>query len=170
VQNLIEKFIAGVETVNSITGKACSYSILLMMLLVVYEVFTRRILNAPTVWTYEAITMAFGFHFMMVMAYTLMHKSIVSVDLLYNKLGVKNKARLDLLTYAVFFLPFVGGVFFYSLAFAADSWMRLERSWSVFAPPVYPFKAVIPAAFGLLLLQGLAEFLKRILILKGETS
>ncbi|MDR2935208.1 MAG: TRAP transporter small permease subunit [Candidatus Adiutrix sp.] len=164
----MKKFIAGVEALNDIVGKVCSYSILVMMLLVVYEIFTRRVLNTPTVWTFEAITMAYGFHFMMVIAYTLLHKSIVNVDLLYNRLNVKNRARLDLITYLVFFFPFVGGAFIYSLPYAADSWMTLEKSWSVFAPPLYPFKTVIPVAFGLLLLQGLAEFLKRILVLKGD--
>lgn len=166
----MKKFIAGVEALNNFVGKLCGYSILLMMLLVVYEVFTRRVLNAPTVWTFETITMTYGFHFMMVMAYTLLHKSIVSVDLLHNKLSLKNRARLDLITYAVFFFPFVGGVFLYGLPYAADSWKSLETSWSVFAPPIYPFKTVISVAFGFLLLQGMAEFFKRILILKGEPT
>ena len=166
----MKSVIARIEALNDLIGRICSYSILLMMFLVVYEVFTRRVFNAPTVWTFEAITMTYGFHFMMVMPFTLLHKGIVNVDLLYNKLSPKGRALLDVVTYAVFFFPFVGGIFFYAIPYAIDSWKTLEVSWSVFAPPIYPFKTVIPVAFGLLTLQGIAELLKRILILKGESE
>ena len=167
----MKKLIALLEGLNDIVGKVCSYSILIMMFLVVYEVVTRRVFNSPTVWTFEAITMAYGFHFMMVMPFTLLHKGIVNVDLLYNKLNIRNRALLDVVTYAFFFFPFVGGIFVYAIPYAIDSWASLETSWSVFAPPIYPFKTVIAVAFGLLLLQGIAELLKRILILtEGETA
>ncbi|GHV54351.1 hypothetical protein FACS1894206_06950 [Deltaproteobacteria bacterium] len=166
----MKKLIARIESLNNIIGRICSYSILIMMLLVVYEVFTRRVLNSPTVWTFEAITMIFGFHFMMVMPFTLLNKGIVNVDLFYNKLNIKNRALLDVLTYALLFFPFVGGIFLFAVPYAIDSWQTLETSWSVFAPPIYPFKTVIPVAFGLLLLQGIAELFKRILILKGESA
>ena len=42
-----------------------------------------------------------------------------------------------------------------------------EETWSVFSPPVYPIKTVILITFVLLLLQGIAEVIKRIFILKG---
>jgi TRAP-type mannitol/chloroaromatic compound transport system permease small subunit len=166
----MKSVIAKIEILNDLVGRICSYSILIMMFLVVYEVFTRRVFNSPTVWTFEAITMAYGFHFMMVIPFTLLHKGIVNVDLLYNRLSPKGKALLDVITYALFFFPFVGGIFFFAIPYAVDSWKTLEVSWSVFAPPIYPFKTVIPVAFGLLLLQGIAELLKRILILKGESE
>lgn len=157
-----------IDTINDIVGKICSYSILIMMFLVVYEVFTRRVLNSPTVWTFESITQAYGFHFMMVIPYTLLHKGIVNVDLLYAKFSKKNQAILDLVTYAVFFFPFVIGVLYKGIPYAITSWQQLETSWSVFAPPIYPFKTVIAVAFALLLLQGVSEVLKRILIIKGD--
>lgn len=153
---------------NDIVGKICAYSILVMMLLVVYEVFTRRVLNQPTVWTFESITQVYGFHFMMVIPYTLLHKGIVNVDLLYGAFSKRNQAILDLATYALFFFPFILGVLFKGVPYAVTSWQQLETSWSVFAPPIYPFKTVIPVAFGLLFLQGVSEVLKRVLILMGE--
>ncbi|MCL2001158.1 MAG: TRAP transporter small permease subunit [Planctomycetes bacterium] len=164
----MRKIIRWIDGLNDVIGKICSYSILIMMLLVVYEVITRRLFNRPTVWTFESITMAYGFHFMMVIPYTLLHKGIVNVDLLYNALSRRNQAILDLATYAAFFFPFVGGVMFVAIPYAIESWLQKETSWSVFAPPIYPFKTVIPVAFALLLLQGVSETLKRILILKGE--
>lgn len=164
----MRKLIQIIDTLNDIVGKICSYSILAMMFLVVYEVFTRRVLNSPTVWTFESITQAYGFHFMMVIPYTLLHKGIVNVDLLYAAFSKRSQAILDIVTYAVFFFPFVFGVLYKGIPYAVTSWQQNETSWSVFAPPIYPFKTVIPVAFALLLLQGVSEVLKRVLILKGE--
>ncbi len=164
----MRKIIQYIDRLNDIVGKVCAYSILAMMFLVVYEVVTRRVFNAPTVWSFEMITMFFGFHFMMVIPYTLLHKGIVNVDLLYATLTKRNQAILDLVTYAIFFFPFVGGILFKAIPYAAESWAQNETSWSVFAPPIYPFKTVIPVAFAFLLLQGISEVLKRVLILMGK--
>ncbi len=43
--------------------------------------------------------------------------------------------------------------------------MLLEKSWSDFAPPLYPIKTVIPVTAFLLLIQGFAWFYRNIQIL-----
>jgi TRAP-type mannitol/chloroaromatic compound transport system permease small subunit len=161
-----------IKTINSITnwvGKISSWSVIIMMLLVVFEVISRRLFNAPTMWNMEITTMIFGFHFMMVAAYALLHQSLVSVDILYEKFSIKKQAILDLITYSVLFLPFVIGTLIGSSRFAYVSWMQQEVSWTAFAPPVYPIKTIIPIAIFFLLLQGISEMLKRIVTLvEGE--
>jgi len=164
----MRKFIQWVDRINDFVGRMASWLILLMMVFVVYEVFTRRILGKPTVWTFESITMTYGAHFMFASVFTLVHGKIASVDLLYNKLSRKKKALLDIFTYSLFFFPFIVGVLYFSVPYALDSWKIGERSWSVFAPPLYYSKTVIPVVFFLLFLQGCAEIMKRILILKEE--
>jgi TRAP-type mannitol/chloroaromatic compound transport system permease small subunit len=154
-----------IDVTNDWVGKVSAWSIIVMMLLVVYEVISRRVFNSPTIWTFEVTTMVFGFHFMMVSAYGLLHKVLVSVDIIYERFSVKKQAILDLITYTIFFMPFVVGVLYGSSKFAYISWLQKEVSWTAFAPPVYPFKAIIPIAFFFLLLQGISEVLKRIVIL-----
>lgn len=136
-----------------------------MMLLVVFEVVSRRIFNQPTIWTFEITTMVFGFHFMMVAGYGLLNKSLVAVDVLYERLSLKTQAILDLITYTVFFLPFVIGVLYGGYRFASISFIQKEVSWSAFAPPVYPIKMIIPIAMFFLLVQGISEILKRIIVI-----
>lgn len=165
--NALKRIAKVIDQTNEWVGKIASWSIIVMMLLVVFEVVSRRIFNSPTIWTFEITTMVFAFHFMMVAAYGLLHKVMVSVDLLYEKFSKKKQAVIDLITYLLFFMPFVVGVFVGSSKFAYISWLQKEVSWTAFAPPVYPFKAIIPVAFFFLLLQGISEILKRIAIL-GE--
>lgn len=160
-----------IDSISDWVGRIGSWSVIVLMLLVVFEVISRRLFNSPTIWTFETITMIFGFHFMIVAAYALLHKSIVSVDLLYQRLSPKKQAILDLITYAVFFFPFVLGLFYIGIVYAATSWASREVSSSLFAPPLYPIKTVIPVVFALLALQGISEVLKRIITLvTGEKA
>jgi len=149
-------------------GKIASWSVILLMLLVVFEVVMRRVFSSPTIWTFESITMVFGFHFMFVAGYALLHKSLVSVDILYERFSKKTKAVLDLVTYVIFFFPFVISLLYLGYQFAADSWVTKEISSSLWGPPLYPFKTIIPIAMSILALQGISEVFKRILILVTE--
>ena len=50
------------------------------------------------------------------------------------------------------------------VSFAAESWAVLEYSnKSMWQPPLYPIKTVIPVAVGLVLLQNIAELLRSVL-------
>ena len=168
--SVVHKVIKGIDALNSWIGRIGSWSIIVLTLLIVFEVISRRVFNSPTIWTYEVITMVFGFHFMIVAAYALLHKSLVSVDLLYNRLSQKKQAIMDLITYFILFFPFIIFIFYISVGNAVYSWGMRETSSSLFGAPVYLTKTIVPIAFCLLMLQGISEVLKRIVILvKGES-
>lgn len=163
--NKMKRTIKFLDQINNFIGKMASWSIIVIMLLILFEVFSRRIFNQPTIWTLEIITMIFGFHFMMIAGYGLLTKSLVSVDVIYERFSKRVKAIIDIVTYSFLFLPFVLGVLYGGYRFAASSWVQKEVSWTAFAPPVYPIKTVIPVAMFFLLLQGISEIMKRIVIL-----
>lgn len=167
---LIKKITEVFDCINSFIGRLVSWSIFLIVILIMFEVISRRFFNSPTIWTVEIVTMIFGFYFMMIAGYGLLTNSLVSVDVIYDKLSEKTKAIVDLVTYTVLFLPFVIGVLYGGSFFAITSWAQKEVSWSAFAPPVYPIKTVIPIAMFLLLLQGISEIMKRIIILIEEVK
>jgi TRAP-type mannitol/chloroaromatic compound transport system permease small subunit len=151
---LIEKFIAFI-------GKAAAWAIIPLMLIMVFEVVTRRMLNHPTVWTFETSTQLYGFHFMMLGAYTLQVGRHISVDIIVERFSKRTRAILDILLYLVFFFPFMIVLLVESTAFARESWKIFETSFSVFAPPIYPIKTVIPITALLLLLQGICLFYRK---------
>ena len=75
---------------------------------------------------------------------------------------------LDIVTYILFFFPFLFVILYEGIKYAANSWAMRETSWSVFAPPLYPIKTVIPVMAFLLLIQGVAVFLRQLHIaIKG---
>lgn len=167
--SVAKAFVRIVDKINEWIGRTIGYSALILMLFVVYEVISRRFFNKPTLWAFESILMIFGFHLMLVSGYGLLKGSIVSVDILSSRYQEKTQKILQVVTYLVFFFPFVTLTFISSIKFASVAWITKECSWSVWAPPLYPIKTVIPVAFFLILIQGISEFVKAVyFLIKGE--
>lgn len=158
-----------IDSISEWTGRIFSCVILVLMALVVLEVIMRRILSRPTIWNFEVTIQLYAFFFMIVAAYALLHKSHVAVDILYQRFSRRTQSILDVITYLVFFFPFISILLYKGIEYAASSWAVKEKSWSVFAPPLYPIKTLIPVMAFLLLLQGLAIFVRRLhLAITGE--
>ena len=162
------KGVLALEGAIAAIGKVLSWAIIPLMLIMVFEVVTRHILNHPTVWTFETSTQLFGMHFMLLAAYTLLLGRHISVDIVVSRFSPRTRAVLDILLYLIFFFPFMIVLLIEGIAFAAESWKVLETSSTVFAPPVYPIKTVIPLTALMVLLQGICIFYKKIhFLLRG---
>lgn len=158
-----------IDNVSEWTGRIFSWIIVVLTILVVLEVIMRRLLNSPTIWNFEVTIQLYAFFFMIVAGYALLHKSHVAVDIIYAKFSKRTQAALDVLTYLLFFFPFLGIVLYEGIKYAANSWSMHEKSWSVFGPPLYYVKTVIPVMAALVLLQGLAIFIRQLhVMIKGE--
>lgn len=149
------------------TGIVCSYLMIPLTLLVVYEVVT-RLFDRPTVWTFEMSNFFYGAHFMLVAAYGLLYKSHVTVDLFSGRLSKKTQAVLSLICYLFMYFPFIAVWLYFGVSYAVNSWQMWEKSWSIWGPPLYPIKTVIPIAAAMLLLQGISEVIKTIDVLVRE--
>ncbi len=166
----IEKFLHTIDGVSTWVGKAASWLIVGLMLLVCAEVFKRYLLNAPTAWIFDVSSMFYGTLFMLCGAYTLAQNGHVRGDFLYSSFKPRTQAMLDLALYILFFIPGILALCYAGYSYAGDSWRIAEHS-SVTAdgPPVYPFKTIIPIAGAFVMLQGLAEIVRCVVCLKtGE--
>ncbi|MDI6755946.1 MAG: TRAP transporter small permease subunit [Thermodesulfobacteriota bacterium] len=146
------------------------WALVVVVGIIIYEVFTRRVFRSPHVWTYEIITFFYGFHFMILAAYTLLHKGHVAIDIIYLRFSPKTQAVLDLCTYLFFFFPFVIILLYVGFDNAVASWATREKTLTARLPLVLPgMKTVTPIAALLLLLQGFSIFYRRLFFLiKGK--
>ena len=161
------RVIGTVDQVSYWSGKAAAWLIVALTFVVAIEVFKRYILNAPTAWMFDATTMIYGTLFMMCGAYTLAQNGHVRGDFLYGSMKPRTQASLDLALYIIFFLPGIAALVYAGWDFAHASWVIGEHvSDTADGPPVYHFKAVIPIAGTLVLLQGLAEIVRCVVCLK----
>jgi TRAP-type mannitol/chloroaromatic compound transport system permease small subunit len=158
-----------IDGISDWTGRLFAWLVIPLTVLIVYEVFTRRVLGAPTIWTFELSNFLYGAHFMLVAGYGLLHKSHVCIDLFVMRGSKRTAQILDLICYFVLFFPFIIMILYHGIDFAKDSWATLETSWSTWAPPLSPIKTVIPVTAFLLLIQGISEVIKKVIFLKtGE--
>jgi TRAP-type mannitol/chloroaromatic compound transport system permease small subunit len=166
----VQRFLLFADRVSTLAGKAFAWIILLLTAAVCVEVFKRYILNAPTAWIFSADYMMYGTMFMMTGAYTLAQNGHVRGDFLYGSMRPRTQAWLDLVLYVAFFLPGITALVYAGWTFAHASWIIHEHvSDTANGPAVYPFKAVIPIAGALVLLQGIAEIIRCIVCIKtGE--
>lgn len=165
----LRKVLNFIDTITKFTGKIFSWTVVVITLLVVLEIILRRFFNRPTIWNFEVVIQLYALHFMMLASYTLLHRSHVAVDIIYEKLNPKLKALLGITCYLIFFFPFLSIVLYEGIKYAANSWVILERSQTVFAPPLYPIKSIIPIMAALLLIQGLAIFIRLLhMLIKGD--
>jgi len=116
----------------------------------------------------EAQWYLFGALFLLGAAYGLRHNVHVRVDVLHSRWSERTRAWIELLGTLLFLLPFCLIVLWLSLDWVAMSWKIKETSPNPGGLLRYPIKVVIPAAFTLLALQGVAQAIKAVAVLRGH--
>ena len=160
----LNKILKGFDWISEWSGRIFVWLVIPLTIVVVFEVISRRIFNAPHIWATEVTNYIYGPHFMLVAAYTLLYKAHVSIDIIYGRFSPRTRGILDIFTYLVFFFPFCIIVFTQGIVFAQTSWSIGETSDSAALRVVPLIKTAIPVTFALLLLQGLANFIRSIML------
>ena len=155
-----------IDAISAWSGRVVAWLILPLIGAMTYEVVVRYVAT-PTQWAYDTSYMLYGAMFMLGAAYTLYRGAHIRTDFLYQKWSVKTQATVDAVCYLFLFFPGIAVFLWLGGEFAWNSWLQNERTvGSSWMPVIYPLKAVIPAAAALLLLQGVAEFLKCVYALR----
>lgn len=161
----MRSFLAVIDGVNEAVGRLFSWLVIAVMLIAVYDVIMRQVFGVATLWVFDLSKNLYALHFLILGGFALLHSEHVSVDLIYAELSPRMKALFDVVSYLVFFTPFMIVLIYYSYEFAARSWANSETTWGVIAMPVYPIKIALVVASVLLALQGLATFIRRLAVL-----
>lgn len=130
---------------------------------VTFEVVSRYVFHAPTTWAYDVTYMLYGTIFMLGAAYALHKGAHVRTDFFWEKFSTRTKGVIDSISYIVFFFPALAILGYIGLHEAVYAFNIGEESdQSPWRPILWPFKAVIPLACLLLLIQGISELIKSI--------
>jgi len=163
----MQKLLLGMDRLSTAVGKAFAWLIVALTVLITWEVLSRKLFASSHPWAFDAQIMMYGVMFMMAGAYTLAKNGHVRGDVLYGFFPPRLQAAIDLVLYVVFFLPGAAAMVYAGYTYAAESWAIREHSTiTVDGPPLYPFKAFIPLAGGLILLQGMVEIVRCIVCLR----
>ena len=166
----MEKIQPIIDILSEWSGKIFAWCVLLLTLIVCFDVIMRYLMNNQTQWGFDVAYILYGTMFMMAGAYTLSRGGHVRADMVYRTLSAKTQAWFDLVLYFLFFLPGIVALVYAGLKYAGNSIANLEvSSVTSSGVPIYPFKAVIPIAGLLLLLQGLSEINRCLVCIKTGT-
>ena len=158
------------DAISEWCGKIFSWFIITIIALSLYEVFTRRLLGRPTIWTHEIIGYCFCAAVLLTIGYTLKHRAHANVDILYDYLSPRTQAIFDLIAYTVFIGIFTVFLLYQGTKFAATSWAMMERTPSAFNFYIFPAKTLIPVGIFLLAIQMISDVIRRIVfLLKGKS-
>ncbi len=163
----MQRVLLAVDRLSSAVGKAFAWLIVALTGLITWEVLSRKIVGVSHPWAFDAQIMMYGVLFMMAGAYTLAKNGHVRGDVLYGFFPARVQATIDLVLYVFFFLPGAAAMVYAGYTYAAESFAIREHSTiTVDGPPLYPFKAFIPLAGALILLQGVVEIVRCVVCLR----
>ena len=155
-----------IDNLNEKIGLYASFLVLPLIIVIVFEVFMRYGLNAPTSWAFELTVFLYGLHYSFAMAYAHKHNTHVAIDVFESRLSEKSRLVLRIITNAVLFLPTIGMLTVYMCIMAANSWQQWEHASSSWSPAIYPYKTLMALGFILFFLQGIAKLIQDIRSLK----
>ena len=162
----IGRLLRVIDSISEWSGKTVSWLVLVLTVMLGYEIVMRYVFNAPTKWAFDLSYMVGGSYFMLGEAYTLLKKRHVRIDIFYVRFSPRKQALVDVIFYVLFFFPLWGGLLYALIPYVYLSWAIGERSMQGYWMPIlYPFKTVMPVAVSLFLLQGVADFLRSVLLL-----
>lgn len=157
------RIVRAIDKFTDFTGTLVAWLNVLLVLVVSYEVIARYAFGAPTIWSFDLTYMLYSTIFMLGSAYALHKGAHVRTDFFFEKWSIRTQGTIDSIAYVVFFFPalmiflVVSG---HEALYAFDIGETSEQTpWR---PILWPFKAVVPLACLLLLIQGVSETIKSV--------
>jgi TRAP-type mannitol/chloroaromatic compound transport system permease small subunit len=150
-----------IDGFSDMTGRVFALVQIYLVAIICYEVVSRYFFGSPTIWVFEGSTMANGASFMLACGYALYKGAHVRTDIFWEKYSERTKGYVDMVSYLVLFFPTMLFLFWVGLEGAMHSFSTGERSQeSIWRAIMWPFRASVPLAALLFMIQGVSEVLK----------
>src|SRR5512144_1258688 len=101
----MQKVLLGIDKISTWVGQAFAWFIVGLTAMMTWEILSRRFLDRPHAWTFDAQLQFYGIMFMTAGAYTLAKSGHVRGDVLYGFFSPRVQATIDLILYLFFFVP-----------------------------------------------------------------
>lgn len=156
-----------VRRLSHLTGLLSVVGLILATLVTCHGVFTRYVLRGPTVWQTEATIYLLMFVTFVGAAYGLRHNSHVGVDLVVERLPLRGKLVLRIITASVATLV-LGVILWTSFLSWHEAYLFDHRSATAWRFPLWIAYAILPVGMLCVILQMLAMIFEAVLGLRGK--
>lgn len=157
-----------IDEANRHIGKIAIWMVLVSCVVSAGNALSRYGLNMSSNAWLEIQWPMFAAMFMLGASYTLAKNEHVRVDIFYAHVSTRTQIWIDLIGGLLFLLPAAVILAWLSWPVFYKVWVSNEMSGNAGGLVLWPVKIFLPLGFGLLVLQGLSEIIKRIAMLTGD--
>ncbi len=165
--NALLKFSRAVDWLNTQIDKHVIWLILASTVISAVNAIVRKAFNVGSNAFLEIQWYLFAGSFLIAAAYTLLNGEHVKIDVVYSHFSKRNQTKIDIFGFLFFLTPVCSAMLWYGIPFFLKGYQSGEISTNAGGLIRWPVYALIPIGFGLLLLQGWSELIKRIAFLQG---
>ena len=156
-----------IDALTELAGRTIRWLILAAVLVSAGNALMRYALNWSSNAWLEIQWYLYAAVFLLCAGYALKHNQHVRVDVIAARLSRRAQARIEIFGTLFFLLPMAVAIAWLSWPVFRDSWSSGEMSANANGLPLWPARALVPAGFALLALQGVSELIKRVGFLAG---
>jgi TRAP-type mannitol/chloroaromatic compound transport system permease small subunit len=156
-----------IDALNRFVGRAAAWLVLAAVLVSAGNATARYALDMSSNAWLEIQWYLFSAVFLLCAGYTLLKNAHVRIDVLSSRWTLRTRAWMDIAGTVFFLMPMALIVLYLSWPMFLQSFSTDEMSSDAGGLARWYVKALIPAGFALLVLQGFSELIKRIALLTG---
>ena len=160
-------FSNAVDKFNTWINRYVIWLILAATLISGINALVRKIFNNSSNAFLEVQWYLFAASFLLASCYTLLQNEHVKIDVVYSRFTRRTQTQIDIFGFAFFLLPMCTAILWFGVPFFWKGLMSGEMSSNAGGLIRWPVYALVPLGFGLLMLQGVSELIKRLSFLTG---
>jgi len=165
--SLLLKLSGLIDGLNRFVGRWVIWLILGSTAISAVNAVVRKAFNYSSNAFLEVQWYLFAASFLLAAGYTLLNNEHVRIDVVVGHFSKRVQTWVDIFGFVVFLLPLCVTVLYLGIPFFLQGYHSNEVSSNAGGLTLWPVYALMPLGFGLLLLQGLSELIKRIAFLQG---
>ncbi|GAB2656267.1 TRAP transporter small permease subunit [Vibrio panuliri] len=159
LSTVLATYCRGVNQVIYWIGVSASLLMPILAVTVAFEVFSRYVLGAPTIWAYDVSLFLFGYIAALGGALAQQKKAHINVDVLYLSVSMRVRSLFNLFSYslAIFFLAVVLMMALGKFEEAVEFNYRRQSEW---APSMAHFWVMMVVACGAFIVQFTSDIVQ----------
>ncbi len=167
--SVINKIHSSIDCLSECLGRLMAWLTIAMVVLMAAVVVLRYGFDIGLIAIQESVIYLHACIFLMGSGYALKHNEHVRIDIFYRKLSEQGQALVNVFGHLFLLLPVVFFIAYMSWEYVMDAWSIKESSVEVGGLPfVYLLKSLLLLFCLSLGLQGVAETLKAVCVLKSK--
>ena len=162
------KLSRAIDWLNALIGKWSIWLILGSTLISALNAIVRKVFNTSSNAYLEVQWYLFAWSFLLAAGFTLLQREHVRIDVVNSRLSKRTQMWIDILGFALFLTPMCLAALYFVWPVLVEKYVSGEMSGNPGGLIRWPVWVALPIGFGLLMLQGWSELIKRVAFLTGD--